>query len=97
MLSLTLVVFAEKVFPYGVRISAAVGVALIAIGFALFFNSPGVPERFLRIAPYRLGSFCRSRSRKICRLDGKILFYAAAYPNLFWPGNLRRCSHFLPI
>jgi predicted metal-binding membrane protein len=35
MLSLTLVVFAEKVFPYGVRISAAVGVALIAIGLLI--------------------------------------------------------------
>jgi predicted tellurium resistance membrane protein TerC len=42
------------------------------------FNSPGVPERFLRIAPYGWVHFCRSRSRKICRLDGKILFYAAA-------------------
>jgi predicted metal-binding membrane protein len=35
MLSLTLVVFAEKVFPYGLRISAAVGVALIAIGLLI--------------------------------------------------------------
>jgi len=32
MLSLTLVVFAEKVFPFGVRISAAVGLALIVLG-----------------------------------------------------------------
>ena len=32
MLSLTLVVFAEKVFPFGTRISAAVGLALVALG-----------------------------------------------------------------
>jgi predicted metal-binding membrane protein len=35
MLSLTLVVFAEKVFPYGRRISAAVGAALIAFGLLI--------------------------------------------------------------
>ena len=32
MLSLTLVVFAEKVIPFGLRISAAVGLALIVLG-----------------------------------------------------------------
>ena len=32
MLSLTLVVFAEKVLPHGLRISTAVGLGVIAIG-----------------------------------------------------------------
>src|SRR6202040_1718215 len=32
----------------------------------------------------RLGSFCRSRSKKMCRLNGKILFLMAPHiPNLF--------------
>src|SRR4029077_5619004 len=47
MLSLTLVVFAEKVFPYGVRISAALGVALIAVGLLIASGAlqlPCVPE-----------------------------------------------------
>ena len=35
MLSLTLVVFAEKVIPFGLRISAAVGLALIALGLLI--------------------------------------------------------------
>ena len=45
MLSLTLVVFAEKVFPYGVRISAAVGVALIAIGLLIASGALQLPWR----------------------------------------------------
>jgi predicted metal-binding membrane protein len=45
MLSLTLVVFAEKVFPYGVRISAAVGVALIAIGLLIASSALQLPWR----------------------------------------------------
>ena len=45
MLSLTLVVFAEKVFPYGVRISAAVGVALIAIGLLVASGALHLPWR----------------------------------------------------
>jgi predicted metal-binding membrane protein len=32
MLVLTLVVFAEKVFPHGQRVSATIGVALIVLG-----------------------------------------------------------------
>ena len=45
MLSLTMVVFAEKVFPYGVRISAAVGVALIAIGLLIASGALQLPWR----------------------------------------------------
>ena len=45
MLSLTLVVFAEKVFPYGVRISAAVGVALIVIGLLVASGALQLPWR----------------------------------------------------
>jgi predicted metal-binding membrane protein len=45
MLSLTLVVFAEKVLPYGVRISAAVGVALIAIGLPIASGALQLPWR----------------------------------------------------
>jgi predicted metal-binding membrane protein len=45
MLSLTLVVFAEKVFPYGMRISAAVGVALIAIGLLIASGALQLPWR----------------------------------------------------
>jgi predicted metal-binding membrane protein len=45
MLSLTLVVFAEKVFPYGVRISGAVGVALIAIGLLIASGALQLPWR----------------------------------------------------
>ena len=45
MLSLTLVVFAEKVFPYGVRISAAVGVALVAIGLLIASGALQLPWR----------------------------------------------------
>jgi predicted metal-binding membrane protein len=45
MLSLTLVVFAEKVFPYGVRISGAVGVALIAIGLLIPSGALQLPWR----------------------------------------------------
>ena len=45
MLSLTLVVFAEKVFPYGVRISAAVGVALIVIGLLIASGALQLPWR----------------------------------------------------
>ena len=45
MLSLTLVVFAEKVFPYGVRISAAVGLALIAIGLLIASGALQLPWR----------------------------------------------------
>ena len=45
MLSLTLVVFAEKVFPYGVRISAAVGAALIAIGLLIASGALQLPWR----------------------------------------------------
>ena len=45
MLSLTLVVFAEKVFPYGVRISAAVGMALIAIGLLIASGALQLPSR----------------------------------------------------
>ena len=45
MLSLTLVVFAEKVFPYGLRISAAVGVALIAIGLLIASGALQLPWR----------------------------------------------------
>ena len=45
MLSLTLLVFAEKVFPYGVRISAAVGVALIAIGLLIASGALQLPWR----------------------------------------------------
>lgn len=43
MLSLTLLVFAEKVFPYGVRISAAVGLALIAIGLLIASGALQLP------------------------------------------------------
>ena len=45
MLSLTLVVFAEKVFPYGVRISAAVGMALIAVGLLIASGTLQLPWR----------------------------------------------------
>jgi predicted metal-binding membrane protein len=45
MLSLTLLVFAEKVFPYGVRISAAVGLALIAIGLLIASGALQLPWR----------------------------------------------------
>jgi predicted metal-binding membrane protein len=45
MLSLTLVVFAEKVLPYGVRISAAVGVALVAIGLLIASGALQLPSR----------------------------------------------------
>ena len=45
MLSLTLVVFAEKVLPYGVRISAAVGVALVAIGLLITSGGLQLPWR----------------------------------------------------
>ena len=45
MLSLTLVVFAERVFPYGVRISAGVGVALIAIGLLIASGALQLPWR----------------------------------------------------
>jgi predicted metal-binding membrane protein len=45
MLSLTLVVFAEKVFPYGVRISAAVGASLIVIGLLVASGALQLPWR----------------------------------------------------
>jgi len=45
MLSLTLVVFAEKVFPYGGRISAVVGVALIALGLLIASGALQLPLR----------------------------------------------------
>jgi predicted metal-binding membrane protein len=45
MLSLTLVVFAEKVFPYGVRLSAAVGVASIVIGLLVASGALQLPWR----------------------------------------------------
>jgi predicted metal-binding membrane protein len=45
MLSLTLVVFAEKVLPYGVRISAAVGAALIVIGLLVASGALQLPWR----------------------------------------------------
>lgn len=35
MLALTLVVFAEKVLPYGQRASVIIGVALIAVGLVV--------------------------------------------------------------
>ena len=44
-LSLTLVVFAEKVLPFGVRISAAVGVALIGLGLLFASGTLQLPER----------------------------------------------------
>jgi predicted metal-binding membrane protein len=45
MLSLTVVVFAEKVFPYGRRISAAVGAALIALGLLIASGALQLPWR----------------------------------------------------
>jgi predicted metal-binding membrane protein len=43
MLSLTVVVFAEKVFPYGRRISDAVGLALIALGLLVASGALQLP------------------------------------------------------
>jgi predicted metal-binding membrane protein len=45
MLSLTVVVFAEKVFPYGRRISTAVGVALIGLGLLFASGALQLPGR----------------------------------------------------
>jgi predicted metal-binding membrane protein len=45
MLSLTLVVFVEKVFPFGVRISAAVGLGLVALGLLVASGSLPLPAR----------------------------------------------------
>jgi predicted metal-binding membrane protein len=45
MLSLTLVVFAEKVFPHGARISAAVGLGLIALGLLIASGTLQLPWR----------------------------------------------------
>jgi predicted metal-binding membrane protein len=45
MLSLTLVVFSEKVFPFGVRISAAVGLALVALGLLVAAGALQLPSR----------------------------------------------------
>jgi predicted metal-binding membrane protein len=45
MLSLTLVVFAEKVIPFGVRISAVVGVGLIALGLLIASGALQLPWR----------------------------------------------------
>jgi len=45
MLSLTLVVFAEKVIPFGLRISAAVGLALIALGLLIASGALQLPWR----------------------------------------------------
>jgi predicted metal-binding membrane protein len=44
MVSLTLVVFAEKVFPFGVRISAAVGLALVALGLLIAAGALQLPS-----------------------------------------------------
>jgi predicted metal-binding membrane protein len=45
MLSLTLMVFAEKVFPHGARISAAVGLGLIALGLLIASGTLQLPCR----------------------------------------------------
>jgi predicted metal-binding membrane protein len=45
MLSLTLVAFAEKAFPFGTRISAAVGLALIALGLLIASGALQLPWR----------------------------------------------------
>jgi predicted metal-binding membrane protein len=45
MLSLTVVVFAEKVLPFGVRISTAVGVALVGLGLLFASGALQLPGR----------------------------------------------------
>ena len=51
MLLLTLVVFAEKVFPHGQRVSAVIGVVLILLGLVVEINpTTRVLHRFLASA-----------------------------------------------
>jgi hypothetical protein len=104
MVSITVVAFAEKVFPHGVRISTAVGFGSNRSRIAGRKWPPSISFAYLAFPTYRTllhgwVRFAGHAAKKMCRLNGKIFFDGAAHPKPFSgiPGNVRRCLHFLPI